>query len=433
MTIRIRQRLGKYRIDRRIGEGGFAVVYQATDTIEGIRVALKIPHTNTVTKDLLERFRQEVRLAASLDHPNIVALKNAEFIDDHFVVAFPLAEGSLADRLRHRITIRKALDISEQMLSGVAHAHEHNVIHCDIKPENLLINKDGQVLLTDFGLAKSAMQTITASGSGTVGYIAPEQAVGKPSFRSDVFSMGLVMYRMMAGQVPGWPYDWPSPGYERLRRLVHPNMIEIIRRAIELNPRKRYADGCQMLAAFQRAKPKALRFKQGQAKRRKTGSDSTIRDWRIVRQKQFQRQFSRTLETREQCAKCDGPVAESMLHCPWCGTSRKVHRGETKFPGQCRRCNRGMKKDWKYCPWCYGPGFEVETTRQYTDRRYSARCANASCSRKLLMPFMRYCPWCRGKVRRTWPVPGSADKCGSCGWGVVKSYWVHCPWCGDSL
>ncbi len=425
--------MGKYRIDRRIGEGGFAVVYQATDTIEGIRVALKIPHTNSVTKDLLERFRQEVRLAASLDHPNIVSLKNAEFIDDHFVVAFPLAEGSLADRLRHRITIRKALDISEQMLSGVAHAHEHNVIHCDIKPENLLLNKHGEVVLTDFGLAKSAMQTVTASGSGTVGYIAPEQAVGKPSFRSDVFSMGLVMYRMLAGQLPGWPYDWPSPGYERLRRLVHPNMIEVIRRAIELNPRKRYADGSQMLAAFQRAKPKALRFKQAQAKRRKPGSDSTIRDWRIVRQKQFQRQFSRTLETREQCTKCDGPVAESMLHCPWCGTSRKVHRGDTKFPGQCRRCNRGMKKDWKYCAWCYGPGFEVETNREYTDRRYSARCANAGCSRKLLMPFMRYCPWCRAKVRRKWPVPGSADKCGSCGWGVVKSYWVHCPWCGDSL
>ena len=210
-------------------------------------------------------------------------------------------------------------------------------------------------------------------------------------------------------------------------------MIEVIRRAIELNPRKRYADGSQMLAAFERAKPKALRFKQGQAKRRKPGSDSTMRDWRIVRQKQFQRPFSRTLETRDQCTKCDGPVAESMLHCPWCGTSRKIHRGDTKFPGQCRRCNRGMKKDWKYCPWCYGPGFEVETTREYTDRRYTARCANASCSRKLLMPYMRYCPWCRGKVRRTWPVPGSADKCGSCGWGVVKSYWVHCPWCGDSL
>ena len=433
MAIRVRQRLGKYRIDRRLGEGGFAVVYQATDTIEGIRVALKIPHPDAVTPDLLDRFRQEVRLAASLNHPNVLPLKNAEFIGDLFVVAFPLAETSLSDRLRRRITVPKALEICEEMLMGVAHAHEHNVIHCDIKPENLLIAKDGTVMLTDFGLAKTAMQTVNASGSGTVGYIAPEQAVGKPSFRSDVFSMGLVMYRIFAGEVPEWPYEWPPPGYDRLRRLAHPNLIEVIRRSIELNPRKRYADACQMLAAFQRAKPKAMRYKKGVSARSKNGNNSSDRDWRVVRQKQFQRRFGASLETRERCAKCDGPVAESMTHCPWCGVSRKTHKGETRFPEQCGRCHRGMKKDWRYCPWCYGAGFKVETNREFADRRYSARCSNPKCSRKQLMPFMRYCPWCHTKVRRNWPVTGSKDRCHSCGWGVVKSYWTYCPWCGDHM
>lgn len=92
-----------------------------------------------------------------------------------------------------------------------------------------------------------------------------------------------------------------------------------------------------------------------------------------------------------------------------------------------------MKLDWAYCPWCYGPGYKQRTNREYSDARYAAKCANPRCRRKDLMPFMPYCPWCRSKVKRKWKIPDSADKCGRCGWGVLKEVWGWCPWCGKAL
>ena len=93
---------------------------------------------------------------------------------------------------------------------------EKRVLHCDIKPENFILFADGTLKLTDFGIAKIARRTIEASGSGTVGYIAPEQALGRPSFRSDVFSLGLIFYQMFTKKLPQWPFAWPPPEYQRL-------------------------------------------------------------------------------------------------------------------------------------------------------------------------------------------------------------------------
>ena len=119
---------------------------------------------------------------------------------------------SLDDRLQKRISLSTAVDYSAQILAAVAYAHEHRIIHCDIKPDNFLIFADGRVRLADFGIARVAQKTLRGWGEGTVGYIAPEQAMGKPSFRSDVFSTGLVLYRMFSGCLPEWPYRWPPPG-----------------------------------------------------------------------------------------------------------------------------------------------------------------------------------------------------------------------------
>lgn len=273
---RVRQTFGKYRIERRIAEGGFAVVYQAYDKIEGIRVALKIPYNHLLNRDILDFFRKEVRLAASLRHPNILQLKNAEFIDDHFVLAYPLAEESLADRLQRRLALSTAIDYAGQMLQAIACAHQSKVIHCDIKPENLLLFPDNQLVLSDFGIARVALRTIKGSGSGTVGYIAPEQAMGHPSFRSDVFSAGLILFRMFSGQLPEWPFKWPPPGIQRLRTRVPPDMVELIRRSIDPNPRKRYRDCGQMLRAFEALAPKLRRYlhQRSTARKSTTGSRS---------------------------------------------------------------------------------------------------------------------------------------------------------------
>ena len=142
-------------------------------------------------------------------------MKSADFIDGHLVIALPLGEESLEERLARRLSLRTALDLGEQLLRAVAFAHEQHVIHCDVKPDNLLLFPDGRLRLTDFGISKVAHRTISASGAGTVGYMAPEQAMGRPSRRSDVFATGLVLWQMFSGRLPEWPFEWPLAGYDR--------------------------------------------------------------------------------------------------------------------------------------------------------------------------------------------------------------------------
>lgn len=430
-VIKAKQKLGKYRIEKKLGDGGFATVYRALDTIEGVRVALKIPHDALFDDEVLEDFRKEVRIAARLDHPNILPLKTADFIDGRFVVAFPLGDRTLSDRLQSRLSLTLALEFTEQILSAAAYAHDHGVIHCDIKPDNLIIFPDGELKLTDFGIARVAFRTIRASGEGTLGYCAPEQAMGKPSFRSDVFAIGLVAYRMLSGSLPEWPFDWPPPGHDKLRNRVSPDVIAFLRRAISVDPRKRFTDAQAMLSNFQRIKSKAVLDRSRRSRSRTKQVPS--KDWQTIRRRQFQRAFGKKLETSSHCTRCNGPVSEPMSHCPWCGHDRQRHLGDTDFPQCCPRCFRGMKLDWEYCPWCFGPGFEVQTTRTYTDKRYVARCGNKSCSRRELMPYMRYCPWCRRKVKRKWLIEEVASTCTGCGWGVIPEYWSFCPWCGKSV
>jgi eukaryotic-like serine/threonine-protein kinase len=266
-VLRARQKLGKYRIERRLGEGGFAYVYQAMDTIEGVRVALKIPRSELVTEKVLNEFRNEVRLTAKLDHPNILPLKDASFIEDQFVIVFQLGQKTLADRLRRRLSLDTALNYAQQMLEAVAYAHHLKIVHCDIKPENFIVFPENRLRLADFGIAKVAQRTIKGSGSGSVGHMAPEQAMGRPSLKSDVFSLGLIVCRMLAGQWPEWPFNWPPPGYQQLRRKAHPDLIAFLRRAIEPNPRKRFNDAEQMLNAYRRVRPRAERYAQRRRRR----------------------------------------------------------------------------------------------------------------------------------------------------------------------
>jgi hypothetical protein len=431
-VLRPGQKIGKYKLKSRISSGPYATVFRALDTIEGVHVALKIPHQGLVTKESLEDFSREVRLAAKLDHPNILGLKSADFIDGHLVIALPLGEESLDERLQRRISLRTGLDFGEQLLRAVAFAHEHNVIHCDVKPDNLLLFSGGRLRLTDFGISKIAHRTISASGAGTVGYMAPEQAMGRPSRRSDVFASGLVLWQMFSGSLPEWPFEWPLSGYTKLRSVLHPDMIALLRRALEMKPVRRFADGSQMLAAYLRVKPKVIRYTALRSRGRKT-KPPTKRHWREIRQQQFLRQFGRLLEAKQKCEHCDGPVSEPMKACPWCGKGRKIVHEETKFPACCPRCRRGTKLDWRYCPGCYGPGFEDVSERHYSDRRYVARCPNSKCDRKDLMAFMHYCPWCHTKVRQAWKIAGSKDQCGKCGWGILRDFWMHCPWCATTL
>jgi serine/threonine-protein kinase len=424
--IRQRQKLGKYRIGQRLASGGFADVFEASDTIEGVPVALKIPAPHLLTRDALADFKREVRLTARLDHPNILPIKSADFIGDVFVIAYPLGEKSLDARLRSRISRDKALDVGEQVLAGLAHAHAHKVIHCDVKPDNVILFPDGRARLTDFGIAKLAQRTLRASGSGTVGYVAPEQAMGQPSFRSDVFSAGLLLYRMLAGVLPEWPYRWPLVGFERLRRGVHPDLIQVLHKSLQIDPHKRYPDARAMLRAVLGVRARALRRERSG----KTTRSNVRRDWRELQKKQFLRDYRRELEIRHACRRCAGPVAEAMLACPWCGVERRRLSEETSLPVACPRCRRGLKLDWRYCAWCYGPSVGPLSTRTFADKRYHKKCAEC---RHPLFSFMRYCPGCRAKIQRPWTIAGVKERCGGCGGGILREYWTHCPWCRRAL
>jgi len=431
--VKVGQRLGKYRIDRRLAEGGFATVYKAYDTVAGIFIALKVPHESLTTKAMLDEFRKEVRITSRLDHPNILTVKDAGFVDGVFVIASPLGIGSLADRLRRRIATRTLALFADQMLEAAAHAHKHRVMHCDIKPENFILFANGRLRLADFGIARVAQRTIVASGSGTVGYLAPEQAMGKPSIRSDVFSLGLVLYRMFSGRLPQWPFHWPPPGIEQVRAKLHPSAVRILECALQVDHHKRYADAERMLTAYRRVRKNLLRPLGSDPARKRKATRQGGNEWEAVKRRAFVRRFGSTLELRGACHRCHSPVAEAMQFCPWCGVKRRIASDELRFKAKCGRCKRSVKTDWRFCPWCYGAAINPESEFRYSDRRYEARCSNASCRGKHLMRFMRYCPWCRRKIRRRWIIEGSKDRCSRCGWGIVADHWSYCPWCAKRV
>ena len=424
--LRPRQKIGKYRILGRIASGPLADVYRAQDTIQNIKVALKIPKQDESTGH--DELLHEVRVATRLRHPNILSVLNASYIDDHFVIAMELGEESLADRIERRTSMAIKLDLAGQALAALAFAHENKIIHCDIKPENFILFSGNQLKLADFGFAKRCVRTLKASGSGTIDYIAPEQAMGRPKFQSDVFSIGLVLYRLFSGKLPEWPFEWPLVGHDKLKARVRPELIDVLKKAIQLDPAKRYDSAVAMHADYERVHSHARKQKRPRSRNGTRRSPS----WRQMQWREFQRKFKAQLDTRHHCRRCEGPVAESMQACPWCGFDNPARGSETRMPAHCPRCERGVKNDWDYCPWCYGPGFVEESTRRYPDQRYTAKCPNERCGGPL-MPFMRYCPHCRVKIRRPWKLKGSRHTCNACNWGIARDYWNYCAWCREPV
>ncbi len=219
---------------------------------------MKMPHQELVDTETLNTFRREVRVAAKLDHPNILPIKTAGTVDGRFVIVTPLGVESLGDRMERRLARGTALSYMEQLLDALACAHRAKIAHLDVKPENLILFPGQRLRLADFGLARVARRTMSASGSGTLGYIAPEQALGKPSMRSDVFCAGLILWKLMSGGLPEWPFKWPFPNHERAAKRWHPALIQVVRRAIAVDEKKRYPTAIAMRLAFNKVKDRAL-------------------------------------------------------------------------------------------------------------------------------------------------------------------------------
>ncbi len=230
------RRLGGYEIRGRLGAGGMGEVYRALDTRLERDVALKIlPEAFASDPGRVRRFEREARAASALNHPNIVTVYEVGSADSLWYIAMELVEGkTLREALAAGMfPLNRLLDIAYQIASGLARAHEAGIVHRDLKPENVMVSGDGLVKILDFGLAKrmpfegdagSAAETATQEGSvvGTVGYMSPEQAAGKPlDFRSDQFSFGSTLYEMAAGKraFGSWDGVWPkSRGFGTPRR-----------------------------------------------------------------------------------------------------------------------------------------------------------------------------------------------------------------------
>jgi serine/threonine-protein kinase len=199
----------------RIGGGGMAEVFLAEDTLLTRRVAVKILRSQyTSDEDFVVRFRQEARAAARLSHPNIVSIFDVGCADDiHYIVMEYVPGETLKEYIKRegRIAPQFVLQLAYQVAAALKHAHENKIVHCDIKPHNILLSRDGVAKVTDFGIARavsSQTSTQVAGVMGSVHYLSPEQARGYGvDAQSDIYSLGVVMYEMLSG-VP--PFDGPS-------------------------------------------------------------------------------------------------------------------------------------------------------------------------------------------------------------------------------
>jgi eukaryotic-like serine/threonine-protein kinase len=203
------QRIGDYEVLGVLGAGGMGKVYKVRNVISDRIEAMKVLLANLAAqKDLADRFLREIKLLASLSHPNIAALNTALTLDNQLVMMMEYVDGvTLAARLQQGlIPPADAVNYSEQVLSALSYAHKLNVIHRDVKPANMMLTPKGVVKLMDFGIARpnnDAGMTVTGTTLGSLNYMSPEQVRGEPvDQRSDLYSMGVSIYEMVTGQLP---------------------------------------------------------------------------------------------------------------------------------------------------------------------------------------------------------------------------------------
>ncbi len=260
---------GRYRIVRKLGAGGMANVYLAEDQELGRRVAIKIlndRHAND--EQFVERFRREAKNAAGLSHPNIVSVYDRGEADGTYYIAMEYLDGRSLKELiisRGPAPIQIAIDYARQILGALRFAHRNGIVHRDIKPHNVLVDSDGRLKVTDFGIARAGASQMTEAGSiiGTAQYLSPEQAKGSPVDQtSDLYSVGIVLYELLTGVVP-FSGDTPVeiamkhlsavPEPPSTHRAEIPRDLDlVIMRALAKDPHDRYANAEEMDADLAR-------------------------------------------------------------------------------------------------------------------------------------------------------------------------------------
>jgi len=260
---------GRYRIQRKLGAGGMADVYLAEDQELGRRVAIKILNSRHGNDDqFIERFRREAKNAAALNHPNIVSIYDRGEAEDTYYIAMEFLDGRTLKELivgRGAAPINVAIEYARQILSALRFAHRHGIVHRDIKPHNVLVDGEGRVKVTDFGIARAGTSQMTETGSivGTAQYLSPEQARGgEVDPRSDLYSLGVVLYELLTGKTP---FDGETPVEiamkhlsttpkppSKLRPDIPRDLDMVVMRALAKNPDARYQTADEMEADLER-------------------------------------------------------------------------------------------------------------------------------------------------------------------------------------
>ncbi|MCK6470497.1 MAG: serine/threonine protein kinase [Planctomycetes bacterium] len=267
------KRVGDYELLAKLGEGGMGAVYRARDTSMDRIVALKVLGQGlTGNPKFVERFRREAKATGLLNHPNIVAAYGAGEADGAHYLAMEFVDGeSLRQRLKKvgKFPEREALEIVRKCAAGLGHAHENNLIHRDIKPDNVLLGKKGEVKIVDLGLAKAVDddQRLTKTGTaiGTPHYISPEQARGDSGVdhRSDIYSLGATLYALLTGQTPFQGKNNNEIMLKHLKEeLENPQdivpeisdaAVGVVSKMMAKDPDDRYADCKQVIADIDQA------------------------------------------------------------------------------------------------------------------------------------------------------------------------------------
>lgn len=259
----------RYKIISKIGVGGMADVFKGEDTLLGRPVAVKILHSNFAgDDDFVARFKREAQAAGKLSHPNIVSMYDVGFDQGYHYIVMEYIEGETLKEYitRHeRISIDNAVKFTIAIAEGLEHAHVMGIVHCDIKPHNVLITKQGRIKVTDFGIARAmnagTTMMYTNSIMGSAHYLSPEQASGKPvNGSTDIYSLGAVLYEMLTGRVP---YEGETPISVALKhvreRLIPPTrynpsiptLLEAaVIKALAKRPEDRFSNITEMIAAL---------------------------------------------------------------------------------------------------------------------------------------------------------------------------------------
>jgi eukaryotic-like serine/threonine-protein kinase len=260
---------GRYRLEARIGTGGMSTVYRAIDETLERPVAIKLMNREIASdSDQLERFRREARAVARLSHPHIVGVIDAGEDDGRPYIVFEYVEGeTLKERIRRmgELPISEAVAYAIEIARALAAAHAHHIVHRDVKPQNVLIDEEGSAKVTDFGIARSLDEdglTVDGRVLGTTDYVSPEQALGHAvTGQSDLYSLGIVLYEMLTGEVPFKGENQvavamrhvrdPMPDVQALRPEVSASLAAVLDRATAKELHERYRGDEELIAELE--------------------------------------------------------------------------------------------------------------------------------------------------------------------------------------